>query len=154
MKLEEKEKLFQKPGKDYIGVGCGALVVNDKNQVLLLRRTDKSQGGMKGLWSRPGGAVEFGEIVEQAIKRELKEELDIDVELFGKNQFFEHVWEEDGIKRHWIGCGCFAKIIKGEPKNLEPEKHDKLEWFDLDNLPENLASYTKEGIKEFKKWIK
>jgi hypothetical protein len=33
-----------KPGKDFIGFGCGALIVNDKNQVLLIHRTGTSTG--------------------------------------------------------------------------------------------------------------
>ncbi len=115
-----------KKGKDFIGVGCGALVVNDKNQVLLIRRTDKCQGGMSGIWSRPGGTVEFGETVEQAIKREIKEELNIDVELFGPKRYYDDIREEDGVKKHWVACGCFARIVGGELKNLEPEKHDKV----------------------------
>jgi len=142
-----------KPGKDFIGFGCGALIVNDKNQILLIRRTEKCQGGLKGIWSRPGGAVEFGETVEQAIKREIKEELNIDIELFGKNTFHEDIVIKDEEKRHWVTYGPFAKIISGELKNMEPEKHDKLEWFDLDNLPENIAHYTKKSIQDFKQYL-
>ena len=143
-----------KKGIDFIGIGCGALIVNDKNQVLLLRRTEKCQGGMKGIWSRPGGTVEFGETVEQAIKREIKEELNIDVELFGPKRYYNDIREEDGIKKHWLACGCFAKIISGKLKNLEPEKHDKVEWFDLNNLPENIVEYTQVSIEEFKKFLR
>jgi len=36
---------------------------------------------------------------------------------------------------------------------MEPEKHDKLEWFDLDNLPENIAHYTKKSIQDFKQYL-
>lgn len=143
-----------KRGVDYMGLGCGALIVNDKNQVLLLRRTKKCQCGMKGIWSRPGGTVEFGETVEESIKREIKEELDIDIELFGPNTYYDDIRVEDNIKKHWVACGCFAKIISGELKNLEPEKHDKLGWFELDNLPENIVAYTKISIDEFKEFLK
>lgn len=144
---------MMKRGKDFIGVGCGALVVNDKNQVLLMRRTDKCQGGMDGLWSRPGGTVEFGETVEQAIKREIMEELNIDIELFGPKRYYNDIREEDGIKKHWVACGCFARITGGKLKNMEPEKHDKIEWFDLHNLPENIVEYTKISIDEFKEYL-
>lgn len=142
-----------KRGKDYIGLGCGALIVNDKNQILLMRRTGKSQGGMRDIWSRPGGTVEFGERVEEAIKREIKEELNVDIELFGPERYHDDIRKEDGIKKHWIACGCFAKIIGGDLKNMEPDKHDKLEWFDLDNLPEKVIEYTKISIEEFKEYL-
>ena len=143
-----------KRGLDFIGVGCGALVVNDKNQILLLRRTDKCQGGMNGVWSRPGGTVEFGETVEEAMKREIKEELNIDIGFFGPKRYYDDIRKEDGVKKHWVACGCFAKKVGGELKNLEPEKHDRIEWFDLDNLPENIVGYTKVSIEEFKDFIK
>ncbi len=64
------------PGKDYIGVGCGALIINDKNQTLLIKRGNKSRNEA-GFWGKPGGAVKFGEKVEDAVKREIKEELNI-----------------------------------------------------------------------------
>lgn len=142
-----------KRGKDYIGVGCGALIVNDKNQVLLLLRTNKSQGGGGNLWSRPGGTVDFGETVEQAIKREIKEELDIDIELFGPKSYYNDIREEFREKKHWVACGCFARIIKGELKIMEPAKHEKVEWFDLDKLPENIIQYTKESIEDFRRYL-
>ncbi len=140
-------------GKDYIGVGCGVLIVNDKNQILLMRRTGKSQGGGAGLWSRPGGTVEFGETVEQAIKREIKEEINVEIELFGPKKYYNDIRKEDGIKKHWVTCGCFARIVGGELKNMEPDKHDKMEWFDLDRLPENIIGYTKISIDEFKEYL-
>ena len=143
-----------KKGIDFIGVGCGALIVNDKNQVLLIKRSDKCQGGMNHMWSRPGGAVDFGEPVKQAIRREVKEELGIEIELFGSKFTEDDIRIEDGIKKHWVGISYFARIINGSPKIMEPEKHEKVEWFDLDNLPENLVGYTKAHIEELKKHIK
>ena len=67
-------------GFDCVGVGCGALIVNDKNEALLLKRTSKTRNGA-GLWSKPGGGVEFGEKIEETVKREIKEELGVDVEI-------------------------------------------------------------------------
>lgn len=142
-----------KPGKDFIGVGGGALIINNKNQVLLIRRTGKSQGGLGNIWARPGGAIEFGETVEDGIKREIKEELNIDIELFGPKTFENDIREEKGIKKHWIAFAYFSKIVSGELKNLEPEKHDKIEWFDLNSIPENTADFTKKHIEELKKYL-
>lgn len=61
-------------------VGCGVLVVNDKNQVLLQRRSDNGQ------WCIPGGALEPLETYKEAATRELQEEVGITVKnlrLFG-----------------------------------------------------------------------
>ena len=36
---------------------------------------------------------------------------------------------------------------------MEPEKCEKIEWFDIDNVPENLAWYTKNSIEDYKNMI-
>ena len=59
---------------DFIHVAVAA-IVNDKNQVLIAKRPDHVHQG--GLWEFPGGKLEAEETVEQALAREIKEELDI-----------------------------------------------------------------------------
>ncbi|MBD3279522.1 MAG: NUDIX domain-containing protein, partial [Candidatus Pacebacteria bacterium] len=61
-----------KAGKDHIGVGVGALIFNDEGHLLLTLRGEKAKNE-RGKWEIPGGAVEFGETIEQALKREMKE---------------------------------------------------------------------------------
>ena len=58
-------------GKDYIGVGCGAFIINDQNELLLQQRNKSPE---KEYWSIPGGKVEMFETFDQAVKREVKEE--------------------------------------------------------------------------------
>ncbi len=60
--------------------GCGVLVINDKDQLLLQKRSDT------GTWCVPGGALEPGETYKEAAVRELCEEVGIkveDLQLFG-----------------------------------------------------------------------
>ena len=55
------------------------IVLNDQNKILIARRPlDKSFGG---LWEFPGGKIEEGESPEEALQRELKEELNIEVKI-------------------------------------------------------------------------
>jgi len=110
-----------KPGKDYIGVGCGVLIVNDKNETLLLKRNEKCRNEA-GTWSRPGGTVEFGETVEQALVREIKEELDVDLELVKFLDLSDHIIKAEN--QHWIAISYLGRIKNGEPKNMEADKHD------------------------------
>lgn len=49
-----------------------AIIVNEQNRVLLLRREESTQGG--GQWCLPGGKVDYGQLVEEAVKREIGEE--------------------------------------------------------------------------------
>ena len=140
----EKMKL----GTDCIGVGCGALIINDKNETLLLKRTSKTRNEA-GFWSKPGGGVELWEKVEDAAKREMKEELGVEVELTKFLGFTESFMKSEN--QHWISFNYLAKIIKGEVKNLEPDKHEEVKWFSFEKLPEKINKYTKEAIDEYLK---
>lgn len=135
------EKLVK--GKDYIGVGCGAVIINDKNQVLLMLRTEKARNN-PFYWSIPGGGVDFFESFEDCLKRELKEELDVEIEVVKLLCVCNHIIESES--QHWVAPQFLCKIINGEIKNMEPDKCSEIKWFDLDNMPEKITSNTKEGV--------
>ena len=124
-------------GVDYIGLGVGAVILNDKNQILLMKRSKKlaDHRTTVGMWSIPGGEVEFGEKVTDAIKREVKEELGIDI-------FIEKVighWDQilPKTKVHWHSVTFLCRIKKDTPKILELHKFDELKWFSLNKIPKN-----------------
>ena len=64
--------------------GCGTLIFNDIGQVLLLLRSKKSRNDV-GLWSQPGGAIDEDitseSIIQNSVKREIKEEIGVDIEI-------------------------------------------------------------------------
>lgn len=137
-----------KKGVDYIGVGCGALIVNKEKDVLLMQRGAKSKNRV-GFWTQPGGTVEFGENIEDAIVREIKEELGIDIKL---NDFLsvtdDIILEEN---QHWVAISYSAEILSGTPKSMEPEKIGDIEWFPLDKLPKGLAQNTIDSTTALRK---
>ena len=93
---------------NYIGVGCWCLIVNDKHQVLLIHRTGASQWGGWGYRSRPWGGVDFGDSIEETAVREVKEELDVDVELFGPCLYANDIREENWIKKTLVYMRSFC----------------------------------------------
>jgi len=135
-----------KSGRDYIGVGGGVLIFNDKGHVLLMKRALGAKNEA-GYWCKPGGTIEFGETAEEAMIREIKEELDIDIEITGFVNFTNHLIKKEN--QHWIALNFIAKIVGGKLKNMEPHKHEEIAWFDLDNLPEKLTQTAKEPIEEY-----
>ncbi|MFA6255238.1 MAG: NUDIX domain-containing protein [Patescibacteria group bacterium] len=132
-----------KVGKDYIGVGCGAIIINDKNEVLLMKRAKDSRVDA-GMWCRPGGKVEFDESAPEAVEREVKEETGLIIKVIRTLDFSEKISEDKTT--HWVSLGFLAKLISGELKNVEPDKHDEIKWFPLNNLPNGLAENTKKSI--------
>ena len=59
-------------------VGVGAVVLDDAGRVLLVKRANEP---LKGEWSLPGGAVDVGETLENGIRREVREETGIEIEV-------------------------------------------------------------------------
>jgi len=129
---------------------CSKLVVdlmltrdnNGEKEVLLSLR--KNTGYRDGEYELPGGHVDKGEDLIQAMIREAKEELLIDVK------------EEDlkivHILHHYTGDRVNFILMtdkyEGTPRIGEPEKCEKLEWFNIDNLPDNLMKKIKKSIEE------
>ena len=134
-----------KIGKDYIGVGCGALIIDESGEkTFLLKRSNNSKNG-RGEWNRPGGTVEFGEKLEEAVKREIREEVGVEIKILKPLGYTDHLAENE----HWISFGFLARVESGVPKNMEPDKHDEVGWYNFNQLPNNLAQPTEDGINQY-----
>ncbi len=103
-----------------------AAVIIDENEKILItqRNLKKSQGG---LWEFPGGKIEPNETRENAIIREIKEELDIDIKV--KLYLSEKVYSYPDKDVNLIALEC--KKINGEIRLLE---HENYKWVTKDEL--------------------
>jgi ADP-ribose pyrophosphatase YjhB (NUDIX family) len=119
------------------------LCINN-DTVLLLRRCTQDFGN--GLYSMVGGKVEQGETALQAIKREVFEEigLDIPAELF----LLVHVLHRKGTETEFVAL-CFKVDISAmqKPYNKEPGKHDIMDFFKINEIPENIIPAHKQVIE-------
>lgn len=142
-----------KIGRDYIGVGGGVLIFNTDGEILLLKR-GKYVRNEAGWWCKPGGTVEYGEKSMDAMKREIKEEVNLDIDIWGVLPNTDHILKEEG--QHWLAVNFLATVRGGELKNMEPDKCDEVRWFALDDLPEKLTQTTKEPVQNYldKKYIR
>ena len=110
---------------------CGAAIVRD-GRILLVRRLRPPEAGC---WSLPGGKIDPGEAHEAAIRREVAEELGI--RLAETRLLCVVDLMADG--QHWVSPVRLATSFEGEPRNVEPEKHEAVGWFALDDLPAPLS---------------
>lgn len=123
------------------------LLIKD-NKILLQRRFNT--GWMDGKYSLVSGHLEEGEIINQAIIREVAEEAGIAldpkdlkvVQVMHRQSDFEY-----------MDIFLTADNWQGEVKNMEPHRCDDLSWFDLNKLPENLIPNIQFAIKNYQNHV-
>ena len=123
---------------DMIKVVCGIIYKDDK--ILLTRR--KKGKSLEGFWEFPGGKVEKEETDTVALKRELKEELELEISEL--NYFSENKHNYNTFSIHLVAYKCTAL---DDPKKLVD--HDKFEWVMVNEIGDfNLADADRPLLKE------
>ncbi len=118
-------------GKDYVGVGVGAVILNSDGKIFLAKRGKKAKNEI-GTWEFPGGAIEFGESMAQTIKREVKEEFGVTIKPLRPLSPVDHFIPAE--KQHWVAIPYVSKLTHGIPKILEQEKCSEIGWFSLNEI--------------------
>jgi 8-oxo-dGTP diphosphatase len=95
-------------------------------RVLIARRAREP---MNGRFSLPGGVVELGETLEEAVKRELREEVGVEVDVIGFNRFVEPI-EREGNRVHFVIASFVARWRSGEAS--VSDEIDAVTWIDPD----------------------
>ena len=121
------------------------LVLMKENKILLSRRYNT--GYFDNYYSFPAGHLDGEETLKQAMVREAKEEIGIvldpsDLELI-------HTLNRKIPGNERIDFFFTTKKWQGEPKIMESEKCNDLNWFELNNLPGNIIPYVKQAINSF-----
>jgi len=102
-----------------------AAVIRNEGKVLIDQR--RSGDLLGGMWEFPGGKVEKGESLADAIVREIHEELDLKIRAGNLLNVYSHAYTHFSVEVHAIEC----EIIKGKPKALEA---DAIAWVPIDHL--------------------
>ncbi len=107
----------------------------------------KSKHGM-GTYALVGGGVEFGETFEETAKREVMEEVGVEIENIKVLGLVNNIIESES--HHSVAVIVAGTIKEGEPKNIEPDKCEEIIWHrDWSNLPEPIfTKYTQYVTKQ------
>ncbi|HYN36618.1 MAG TPA: NUDIX hydrolase [Actinomycetota bacterium] len=121
-------------------IAVGAIVLREDN--LLMVRRGNEPG--KGLWSLPGGRVEHGEYLADALRREVSEETGLDVTVGELVGIFEVVGET-----HYVILDFFARP-EGEVSPQAGDDVDEVRWVPLDEV--SLLECTPRFVETMKGW--
>ncbi len=135
-----------------MGIGVGLIVLNERNEVLLLLRNKNGKKAdsdmhLEGTYTLPSGKVKFGESFERAGVRKLKEETNLDTSVGD----LEVVSLASDINEfaHFATIGFKVIKYEGDFKLKVSEEFECFGWFKLDNLPSNLCFPSKKIIDNY-----
>ncbi|MGY3260822.1 NUDIX hydrolase [Pseudomonas chlororaphis] len=121
-------------------LGCGAAIIQNGN-ILLIKRLKAPE---IGCWGLPGGKVDFLEPIEQAVKREIAEELGIRLHDLALLCVVDQIDPEN--KEHWVAPVYTSSEFDGVPHLVEADKHSDMGWFSLGSIPEHLTVATRAAL--------
>lgn len=107
------------PERPVIGVGG---VIVDRGRTVLIRRGTEP---LRGEWSIPGGTIEIGETLEDAVRRELREETGLAVRVLELIELFDRIYMENAAssaqdkkkpRYHYVIADYLCELIGGEPR--------------------------------------
>lgn len=128
-----------------IMVGATLLVLNQDNQLLMIKRTDNR------CWGVPGGAMELGESLENTVKRETQEEIGInvkDLELFGVYSGQELYYQyPNGAEVYNVSVVYITRNVS-EVIKVNLDEHSEYKYFDVHNLPAEISPPIKPILRD------
>ncbi|MEL6351871.1 MAG: A/G-specific adenine glycosylase [Cyanobacteria bacterium J06627_28] len=104
----------------------GVAVITDAQGKILIDRR-KQEGLLGGLWEFPGGKIEPGESQEDCVKREIQEELGIEIEVGSKLITIDHAYTHFKVTLNVFNC----THLSGDPQPIEC---DEVKWVTLDEI--------------------
>ena len=135
------EKLF---------VAMKAFVVLEGKILLLQESTNYADGTNAGKWDVPGGRISPGEMWNDALLREVKEETGLDVKI--GRPFAIGDWRPVPRGEQWQVVATFLECeLVGEPNITLSEDHGSFQWFTPEEVAslENCASFINEAAKQY-----
>ncbi len=105
--------------------------------MLLVKRANEP---FQGWWSIPGGIVETGELLRDAVRREIREETGLQVEPLDIVEVFESIRQA----HHFVVVDFLCRVIDGDL--CASSDAESAQWFSVSELPEHLTAGAAEVI--------
>ncbi|MGC1403745.1 MAG: (deoxy)nucleoside triphosphate pyrophosphohydrolase, partial [Thermodesulfobacteriota bacterium] len=134
---------IKRPKKKIPHFDVAAAVIRQKKKILITRRPEK--GLLGGLWEFPGGKKEIRESLEECLKREIREELNIEIEV--GEPFFKvrHAYTHFRITLHCFFCRKLkGKILPLEVMDYRWVFPQELDLFPFPRADQKVIEYLRE----------
>ncbi len=120
------------------------LILEKEDKILLLKR--KNTGYEDGKYSLPGGHVEANEEIRQALIREIKEEVGIDIYM-QDIEFYKVLNRKINQEQEYIDFIFKVNNWTGNITNEEKDKCEEIIWVEIDKMPKNTLDFIPEMLK-------
>ncbi len=122
-----------------------AIIINSEHKIFI---TERGYGSFKGLFEFPGGKIEPHETREAALKREIREELDSEIEILDYLDTIEHDYDDFHLVMHCFIC----KLTSGSLTLIEAASASFIDVNELDVIPFLPADF--KIIPDLKRYMK
>ena len=134
------------------GIGVGIIILNNKDEVLLLLRNSDSKLAssdmqLEGTFTLPSGKVLIDETLENAAIRKVKDE--INLEVLVNDLSIISISDDINKYAHYLTVGFIANKYEGIFNLKNSDEFTNFGWFKLDNLPTNLCLPSKVIIEHY-----
>ncbi len=130
-----------------------AFLVNAQGKILLLRHAPgPNRPHSVGKWDVPGGRMDHNEHPLESMKREVKEETGVEINLASAKPFHMDLWGVAGDVENEPIVGMFFSTEVGDAEIKLSQEHDEIFWYDpRQDIPENTTPIIIRGIEAYRK---
>jgi len=144
------ENTARKPvaGVDYTAMAVAFCCHDGKGNFLLHKRSQNCRDE-RGAWDCGAGQLEFGESIEEGLRREIREEYGCEAEIGEQiGVYTRSRVNHEKQPTHWLSVAYFAQVDPDQVVLNEPKSMDEIGWFRFGEFPEPLHTSWQKVIKE------
>lgn len=118
----------------YQKVSASGVIMNQEGKILLVQRSEQDDF-LPGIFGLPGGGTDFLEDPVEGLKREIKEECGISIDVQHPLKAFSFVMPHEGVEKHTVEIIYLCKLTKAQKIKLSFE-HSDYKWLSFDEIAE------------------